>query len=131
MSYAGIKKRMEKIFCPIVEKYDLKFAYQSYSMDKTETFYGPMDAYSIYNKNGCFTIYIAVQRAEVYYYYASRFSSHQKDLLQKEIFVRRYEEELWEKEMHWYSSIMQEFRIVATIIQHQIENQKAFFGIKI
>ena len=121
--------KAKKIFQEVLDRYDLKFSFQSF--EKYLDFWGPMETYSIYNDNGCFTIYHAVQRGEWDYYVSSKFSLVQEELMEKTVIPYNYCKDIWQKKYKWYSSKKTVFQIISEIISKQINSAGEFFGVKV
>lgn len=123
-----IKKQFEFL----VKDYNLK-----YSFHRFENFpFGnwSVDMHSYYNDNGCFSIYNIAQRGEIDYYYAKKYSSLIKELMERRIDVEAMGKEIWEK---LRKKFLFKYRhklfnkTLAEVIKTQIEQHGEFYGIKI
>ena len=120
--YEGISKRILKYLGFLVSEYGMEFQFQTFPAFKG--FYGPIDTYSFYNKNGCFTLHNIVQRGEWGWFVSQQFSDDQYALLQREINQTSYV-----KHIHLtFSGILKELSIA---IRDQIQKTGYCFGIKV
>jgi len=118
--YEGKTKKILKYFGFLVEKYNMKFKFQTF--DEYLGFPGPIDTYSFYNKNGCFTFQNIVQIGEWNWYIAKEFSHNQYELLEKNVDQRDY---LF-KSYFFTNSWLKDF---SKIIKKQAERSNSAFGI--
>ncbi|HBL85195.1 MAG: hypothetical protein A2Y17_11545 [Clostridiales bacterium GWF2_38_85] len=115
-----------KKFRFLVDRYKMEFLHQIFEKDVTEKFYGPMNAYSYYNNNGCFTIYHAVQRNELYFYYSKEISDIQVNLLYTEININDI---ICNKNI--FISNRNILDLLSNYIKEQIETKGNFFNISV
>ena len=118
--YEGETKKILKYFGFLVEKYNMKFEFQTF--DEYLGFPGPINTYSFYNKNGCFTFHNIVQSGEWNWYRAKEFNNNQYALLEKKIEQSNY---LY-KSYFFTSSWLRDF---SAIIRKQAERSNSAFGI--
>lgn len=120
--YNGSTKLILKHLGFLIDKYDLKFSFQTF--DDYRGFYGPIDTYSFYNEYGCFTLHNIVQRGEWGWFLSKKFSTNQYELLEKKI-----DPNLYISTNCWlYSSVLKR---LANSIRAQITITSFMFGIKI
>ena len=121
-SYEGISKKILNHLGFLVSEYQMEFKFQTFS--DFNGFCGPVDTYSFYNDNGCFTLHNIVQRGEWGWFTSKYFSDDQYELLQKEIKQTDYI-----KKFHLtYSGVLKE---LAAFIKKQIQETDRFFNISI
>lgn len=85
---------IEELFDFLMKDYNLSYKYQEFF-----NCYGgnwTVKTHSFYNDNGCFTIYIEVQRG-MDFWYASKFSTEREALCEKQIDVSSIETQIWDK----------------------------------
>ena len=120
--YSGNTKLILKHLGFLTYEYGMEFIFQTF--EEYFGFNGPIDTYSFYNKNGCFTIHNIVQRGEWGWFTSENFSKNQYKLLEKEI-----NPNLYVSTKSWsYSRILKR---LAFSIEEQIKNSGFMFGIKI
>lgn len=118
--YEGKTKLIMKYFDFLVKECGMKFQFQTFF--EYNGFYGPIDTYSFYNSNGCFTFHNIVQRGEWGWYKSSRFSTNQYDLLEKEINQRDYLVRDYFFTRSWLNAL-------SKIIKGQVYRSNSAFGI--
>lgn len=106
----------------LIHDYNMKFKFQTFKF--FHEFYGPIDTYSFYNHNGCFTLHNVVQKGEWGIFVSSKFSEDQYQLLAKEIFLEHY---LPNRSL----TINGFLKKLAVSISEQLERNNSFFGINI
>lgn len=121
--YNGKTKLILKYLGFLVEKYNMRFSFQSFS-NYIIGFAGPSDCYSFYNDYGCFTIHNFVQRGEWRLFRSLKFSNNQYELLDKEIYQRPYFDRSYLTSSGWLKAL-------AKVIHNEIEIKKSFFSIKL
>ena len=120
--YTGESKTVLKVLGFLSEEYQMKFRFQSF--DEYLGFHGPINTYSFYNEQGCFTLHQVVQRGEWGWYVSRKVHANLYELLEKEIrqsdFIR-------------YStfSYKKHLKMLAGVIRKEVENSQQFFGIVI
>lgn len=114
----------------LVEKYKMNYNFQSFDSDVSGRFYGPMNTFSYYNSNGCFTIYHAVQREEWDYYYSKVFSNNQEILTAKDISKDVYES-IAEVKKNITMLFKSDSLVLSLVIKKKIIESGEFFNIKI
>ena len=87
-------------------------------------FCGPVECFSFYNSDGCFTLHHLEQRGEWGWFYAPQFSEDQYMLLQKEIDQRQYISGTVFGHRHM-------LRLLRNCIIMQIGESGSFFGISV
>lgn len=98
-----------------------------------------VDIYSFYNESGCFSVYNLIQRDEVDFYYAKKFSNDITCLKEKIISIESVEKEIWGRHRKtgflgipfFWGSNKQVFRALADVIKAQIDKHREFFGTKV
>lgn len=68
--YEGKEKLIKKHLSFLINEYNMSFKYQCFNDYKG--FKGPIDVYSFYNDNGCFTLHNIVQRGEWGWYVSKK-----------------------------------------------------------
>ena len=81
--YLGKTKTILKFLGFLQLEFGMNFEFQTF--DNYYGFAGPVDTYSFYNQNGCFTLHNIVQRGEWGWYISDEFYCDQYRLLQTEI----------------------------------------------
>lgn len=81
--YNGRTKLILKHLGFLKTEYGMTFEFQTFSY--YDGFYGPIDAYSFYNKYGCFTLYNIVQKRDWSWFVSKSFSRNLDELLENEI----------------------------------------------
>lgn len=123
------EKKLLKKFSFLIDNYN--FIYKVHVFSSYKGFLGPMILYTFHNENGCLTIFHAVQRGEIDYYYSNTYSNSINDLTKKEINFK----EIWKnKYSHKMDCLLFEIdglKLLAKYIQRQIDNEGSFFGIKV
>ena len=120
--YEGKTKLILKYFGFLVDECGMKFQFQSFS--DYNGFYGPIDTYSFYNINGCFTFHHIVQRGEWGWYRSSKFSNNQYDLLEKEINQRDYL-------FRYYFFTSSWLKALSDIVKGQVKRSNSALGISL
>ncbi len=118
----GKTKIILKYFGFLVEKYNMKFEFQTFN--EYLGFLGPIETYSFYNKNGCFTFHNVVQTGEWNWYRTKEFSYNQYELLEKKIEQRNYLYKSYFFTSSW-------LRDLSVIIRKQAERSNSAFGIQL
>lgn len=106
----------------LVSDYNFKFSFQSFP--EYLGFYGPVDCYSFYNDNGCFTLHNIVQRGDWGLFISPQFSNNQYELLVKEIPQKEYIKRSYYTASGW----LKEF---SKIISDEIKSNNSLFSIEI
>lgn len=119
--YTGESKTVLKHLCFLVENYQMQFSFQAF--DEYKGFCGPVNTYSVYNGNGCFTLHQVVQLGEWGWYVSKEFHENQYDLLEAEI---KQNEFISENRLS-YKKMLKE---LASCIRNQISDSNSFLGIK-
>lgn len=119
---------VEKVFKFLIDKYDFKYGFNNFAL--FHDFLGPFDAYSFYNKYGCFTILHAVQRNEIEYYVSKEFSNKQEILFEVKISEQVFKilKQLRISPLNWFKS---DNVLLVDYIVNEIKNGGSFFGIKV
>lgn len=120
--YTGESKNVLKYLGFLVDDYQMQFLFQSF--DEYKGFCGPINTYSFYNNNGCFTLHQVVQRGEWGWYVSKELHKDQYALLETEISQNEY---IRRGSVFARSSL----KNLADIIDEQILVSKEFFGIKV
>lgn len=120
--YNGKTKLIMKYLGFLVSDYNLEFSFQSFP--EYIGFYGPIDCYSFYNDNGCFTLHNVVQRGEWGVFISQKFSTNQYELLGKEIPQKEYKKRSYYTTSGWLKEFSQ-------IILNEVKLNSSLFSIKI
>ena len=120
--YEGKSKLILKYFGFLIKECGMKFQFQTFP--EYYGFCGPIDTYSFYNNNGCFTFHHIVQRGEWSWYRSSRFSNDQYELLEREINRRDY---LF-RDYFFTSSWL---KILSNIVKGQVKRSNSALGISL
>lgn len=120
--YLGESKVILKYLGFLVDDYQMQFSFQSF--EEYKGFSGPVNTYSFYNKNGCFTLHQVVQRGEWGWYVSKDYHENQYDLLENEI----KQNEFISTNGLSYKKMLKE---LAFCISNQISASNQFFGIKV
>lgn len=121
LMYNGKTKLVLK-YLGFLKEHGMEFKFQSFSEYKG--FSGPIDTYSFYNQNGCFTMHNIVQRNEWNWFVSKSFSENQYKLLEKEI-----SQNLYITKRYWlYSRVLSE---LSNLLKFEILSTGAVFGIKL
>ncbi len=114
----------------LVEEYNMNYSFQSFDSDVSGRFYGPMNTYSYYNSNGCFTIYHALQRGEWDYYYSKIYSNNQAILTAQDISKDVYMS-IKELKRNIFTLFKSDSSVLSLVIKRKIIESGEFFNIKI
>lgn len=120
--HSGESKAVLKYLGFLVDDYQMQFSFQSF--DEYKGFSGPVNTYSFYNENGCFTLHQVVQHGEWGWYASKEYCENQYDLLETEI---KQNEFISENSLS-YKKMLKE---LAFCILNQISVSNNFFGIKV
>ena len=121
-----------KTFDFLEKDYGFKYAFQSFEKTANGSFWGPCEAHSYYNENGCFTIYTIVQRGDLEIYKSDKFSQNQIELLQQIVDLDTEGKAEWGKlRKSFFRNKRRFFQTLAEVIKTQIENTGQFYSIKI
>ena len=128
---------VKKELADLAKKYNLQYQCQVF-----KNCYGGnwiVCDHSLYNDSGCFTMHHVLQRNEVDFYFANKFSTDMKALCDKDVNVYVVEKEIWKKREKflffknpfYYLSPERIMKTVIEIINVSIEKNNEFFGVKI
>lgn len=120
--YEGKTKLILKYFGFLVEEHGMKFQFQTFP--DYNGFFGPIDTYSFYNENGCFTFHNIVQRGEWGWYKSSKFSNDQYELLEKEINQRDYL-------VRYYFFTNSWLKALSDIVKGQVKRSNSALGVSL
>ncbi len=128
---------IEELFAFLMKDYGLSYRYQKFD----NCFGGGWTAqtYSFYNDSGCFTIHFLLQKNELDFYRASRFSTKREELCEKMVDVSSIEPEIWNKHtkiwvfnrpFFWWNS-NKILSVFAESLKVHLAKNKDFFGIRV
>jgi hypothetical protein len=118
--YRGESKTVLKFLGFLVNEYQMIYLFQSF--DEYLGFYGPINTYSFYNKQGCFTLLQVVQRGEWGWYISKKIHTNLYNLLETEIVQNDF--------VHQSTfSYRKNLKILRDIIRDQLEHSQQFFGV--
>ena len=120
--YTGDSKMVLKVLGFLCKEYRMEFRYQKF--DEYLGFCGPINTYSFYNEQGCFTLHQVVQRGEWGWYVSSTVYTNLYELLDIEIRQSDYIP-------NSTFSYKKNLKMLAQVIRKQIENSQQFFGIEV
>ena len=104
----------------LVDEY--KMSYRDHTFSEYMGFRGPIETYSFFNRNGCFTIHFVVQKDELGFYKSGNYSENQYDLLEQEIYTSLLD-------LPSVYTKKRLFLYLSNYVREEIEKNKAFFGI--
>ena len=120
--YKGKTKLFIKYFGFLIEDYGMKFEFQTFIEYKG--FRGPVETYSFYNDNGCFTFHNIVQRGEWGWYRSLKFSNNQYELLEREVSQSEYLDKNYFLISSW-------LRDLSKIMKLYAERSNSVFGVRV
>lgn len=121
----------------LCKQYGLNYSFQRFEKHPFGNWCA--DMYSFYNESGCFSIYNLIQRDEIDFYFAKKFSNNITELKEKIVLIESVEKDIWERHKKtgflklpfFWGSNKQVIRALAEVIKAQIEKTGQFFGIKV
>lgn len=120
--YKGNTKLVLKHLGFLKDDYGFCFSFQTFN--DYHGFCGPIDTYSFYNNNGCFTLHNIVQKGEWTWFLSKNYSNDQYELMNKKIDPNLYiATNCW-----MYSTILKRLSVS---IKKQITTSGKVFGIAI
>lgn len=120
--YEGKEKLIKKHLSFLINEYNMSFKYQCFNDYKG--FKGPIDVYSFYNYNGCFTLHNIVQRGEWGWYVSKKISTNQFELIEKEIRQVDYLKKSYFLTSSWLKELCK-------ILKEEASTNNTIFGIKL
>jgi len=123
------EKRILNKFSFLINNYN--FIYKVHVFSSYRGFLGPMILYTFHNENGCFTIFHAVQRNEVDYYYSDIYSNSINDLTKNKISFKEIWNNKYSRKIDRLLFEIDDLILLARYIQKQIDYEGSFFGIKV
>ena len=128
---------IEILFDFLKKDYNLSYKYQEFL--NCYGGYWTVQTHSFYNDSGCFTIHYLLQKNELDFYYAMRFSTERKELCEKMVDICSIEPEIWRKytklgifnrPFFWWNNnkVLTAF---ADALKTHLAMKKQFFGIRI
>lgn len=105
----------------LLDEYGFNYRFQMF--DSFHDFHGPIEAYSFYNRYGCFTLHHIVQRGEWELYISDHVSTNQSELTANKIDLTLYiSRPCWR--------IRTFLKRLSYSIKYQISSTGHFFGIQ-
>ncbi|MDE6655492.1 MAG: hypothetical protein K2J85_00705 [Anaeroplasmataceae bacterium] len=120
--YNGKTKLILKYFGFLTSQYDMIFKFQSFK--DYHGFHGPIDTYSFYNKNGCFTLHNIVQKGEWMWCTSKKISDNQYELLENEVAQRDYLSKRYFFTSQWLKEL-------SKVLQIEIKTKGTVFNIEV
>jgi hypothetical protein len=123
---------INKKFEFLVKDYNLRYSFQRFENYPFGNWSADMHSY--YNDSGCLSICNLVQRGELDFYYAKKFSANIAELTEQSLVIDSVEQEIWRKAKkkflfeYRYSLFL---KTLAEVIETQINKTGQFYGIKV